>query len=454
LIGYQNTGLWTRSFGQISDANKEQLEQLTAAYSLFRRRAAELTSQIFKSLPALTLHDVTHLDALWETADLIAGSDYPLNPAEAFVFGGAVLLHDSALCFEAYRGGQEGLRESVEWRDAFAALSVKHPSAPEADKAKHADFFALRALHASRAADLANEYWTDPEGERFYLIENVELRKHFGQLIGKIASSHHWPIEDLTSRLQSQLNAPAFLPANWRVDPIKVACLLRCADAVHLDSRRAPDFLRALISIHGVSQDHWKAQNWLQRPDYDKSDPDAASIIFTSGKSFTEDDADAWWVAYDAIQVVHRELDASARLLESRIQRKESPPFQVRRVTGADSPEIVSKTIQTSGWTPANVKVHVSNIESLIERLGGIQLYGNDQSINVVLRELIQNARDAIVARRSIEDGFQGCIKIILEKEHNKYTIRVEVNRPRIAGGSNFQIGWSHDEQNDEQVFT
>ena len=28
-----------------------------------------------------------------------------------------------------------------------------------------------------------------------------------------------------------------------------------------------------------------------------------------------------------------------------------------------------------------------------------------------------------------------------------------KVNRPGFAGGSNFQIGWSHDEQNDEQVF-
>lgn len=28
-----------------------------------------------------------------------------------------------------------------------------------------------------------------------------------------------------------------------------------------------------------------------------------------------------------------------------------------------------------------------------------------------------------------------------------------EMNRPGFAGGSNFQIGWSHDEQNDEQVF-
>ena len=29
-----------------------------------------------------------------------------------------------------------------------------------------------------------------------------------------------------------------------------------------------------------------------------------------------------------------------------------------------------------------------------------------------------------------------------------------EVNRPGIVGGSNFQIGWSHDKQNDEQVFS
>ena len=30
----------------------------------------------------------------------------------------------------------------------------------------------------------------------------------------------------------------------------------------------------------------------------------------------------------------------------------------------------------------------------------------------------------------------------------------VVLNRPGFAGGSNFQIGWSHDEQNDEHVFS
>ncbi|MBA2593659.1 MAG: hypothetical protein M3495_02490 [Pseudomonadota bacterium] len=47
-------------------------------------------------MPGLTVHDITHLDALWRVADQIAGPDYPINPAEAFVLGGAFLLHDAA----------------------------------------------------------------------------------------------------------------------------------------------------------------------------------------------------------------------------------------------------------------------------------------------------------------------------------------------------------------------
>ena len=78
-----------------------------------------LTSRIAVSLPELTIHDVSHLDALWEVASVVAGSDFPLNPTEAYVFGASVLLHDAGLCFEAYSGGRAALRETLEWRDAY-----------------------------------------------------------------------------------------------------------------------------------------------------------------------------------------------------------------------------------------------------------------------------------------------------------------------------------------------
>lgn len=407
-------------------AHEDAYSLLKGAYKTFRERAAALTSQIAKALPNLTIHDVTHLDALWGTADLIAGDDYPLNPAEGFVLGGAILLHDAALCFEAYQGGQAGLRATVEWRDAFSAIQARNSEASLSEIENEADFAAMRLLHASQAGELTRQVWVTPEGEALYLIESYELRKHYGQLIGDIASSHHWSIEDVASKLQMQLNAPAGLPREWRVDPVKIACLLRCADAAHLDSRRAPDFLRALAALHGVSANHWSAQNWLERVDYDTADPERNAIIYTSGKPFDEMNAEAWWVAYDAIQLVDRELSSSAALLERRPQAEISPPFQVRRVSGAHSPAAANQTIRTVGWTPRAVEIHVGNLERLISKLGGEKLYGDAQSLIIVLRELIQNARDAVVARSAIDPSYKGSIRVTHKADGNRHTLIVE----------------------------
>lgn len=451
MSNFRDTGLWRRAF--IADgAGNDPHALLTATYSTFRERAATLTGQIAKALPRLTIHDVTHLDALWETADLIAGDGYPFNPAEAFVFGGAVLLHDAALCFEAYTGGQSGLREHVEWKDAFAAIETQHAGIPLDEKLDEADFSAMRSLHASRAAELGTASWIDPDGEAIYLIENLELRKHYGALIGQVAASHHWPIEDVLSKLPHQLNALPSMPREWRVDPVKVACLLRCADAAHIDSRRAPDFLRALANLHGVSADHWTAQNWLERVDRDTDDPDGRSLLFTSGKAFSEKDAQSWWVAFDAIRLVDRELRASADLLERRQQRLESPAFHMQRVTGATSPEVANETIRTNGWMPKAVEIHVGNLERLITQLGGTKLYGDTQILVVALRELIQNARDAIAARRVLDKDFAGRIKVDIAKQEGTHVVTVSDDGVgmsyRVATGPLLDFGssfWASD---------
>jgi hypothetical protein len=238
----------------------------------------------------LTIHDETHLDALWETADLISGHGYPLNPLEGFVFGGAILLHDAALCFEAYEGGKESLRQTLEWKDCYAAEIDRNPLEAESSLSASADFAALRPLHAKQASILGQRAWTTPQGDQIFLIDDYELRTRYGSIIGLVAASHHWSIEDVGSKLRSQVNAPGTFPRVWRVDPVKIACLLRCADATHIDSRRAPDFLYALARRQGLSADHWKAQNWLARADIDQSDPSGTSLLFTSNRDFDEND--------------------------------------------------------------------------------------------------------------------------------------------------------------------
>ncbi|WP_322515915.1 ATP-binding protein [Rhodopseudomonas palustris] len=428
---FERTHLWKCLFGDDAMfSHPQKVEQLRVALRSLRDNAAALTSQIYKSFPNLTVHDVTHLDALWETATLITGPAYPCNPMEIFVLGGAIALHDAALCYEAYTGGRDEVRASTQWKDSFAAEIQTNPNRPIAEIQDSADFAAIRLLHAEQAKILLEREWKDPDTlQSRFLLDDVDLRKQYGALIGKIAASHHWDIDDLTERLQQQVYAPGNWPADWRVDPVKLACILRCADAAHIDNRRAPDFLYALIKHHGVSRDHWKAQNWLARADIDQSDPAGDSIAITSIREFSEVDFKAWWVAYDAITLVDKEIRSSNQLLESRKNSASSPPFKIKRVSGADSPKLASRYIRTNDWIPWNAILHVGNVEKLVRSIGGESLYGTSEKMLVVLRELIQNARDAILARRRLEEGFDaGRILIRVLKQKTGWQLQVEDN--------------------------
>jgi hypothetical protein len=333
------TGLWRSSLGLVppSEADKPSVERLRNAYLKLREHAKVLTEHIRQSVPSLTVHDITHLDALWELADLIAGPDYPVNPLEGFVLGGAILLHDSALCFEAYEGGQDGLRNSTIWKDAYASISRDREDRSADEINRLADFAALRSLHAARGSELGTAYWETPGKERLYLIDDADLRAFYGSLIGEIASTHHWTIERVEGDLRKQIGSSSEFPREWRVDPVKIACLLRCADAAHLDDRRAPLFLWALTKPSDDSLDHWAAQNWLARAEIDQSAPERNRLLFTSQRNFRREDAGAWWVAYDAIEVVDKEIKASNAVLKAG-NRSEAPPFKVEGVTAAGHP--------------------------------------------------------------------------------------------------------------------
>jgi hypothetical protein len=138
------TYLWAISLGS-KDADQEierKKELLRSVLLRFREHASVVTSRISATFPELTVHDVTHLDALWEIADVIAGENYPLNPLEAFVFGGAILLHDAAHCFEAYEGGQLAVRSTLAWRDAFASETAAHPNESLEKLEQYCDFTA------------------------------------------------------------------------------------------------------------------------------------------------------------------------------------------------------------------------------------------------------------------------------------------------------------------------
>jgi hypothetical protein len=426
---FKNTSLWRRTLSSqgTSDTHAEPRTILREAYLAMRKNASELVKLIPGDCRPLTVHDITHLDALWEMADLIAGSDFSINPAESFVFGAAVLIHDAGMTVAAFPGGMTEITQTMAWSDTVYAFYRKR-GLPEPNRdAVHNPptafkeeilFHVLRVLHAQQAEKLISTRWKIPgSNEDVCLLENQHLRVEYAESIGKIAHSHNWDLERLNTELRDTVGAATELPLEWTVNEIKVACLLRCADAAHIDHRRAPSMLYALSKPKGTSDTHWRFQHKLRKPTLLHG-----SLLYSSGQDFALDEAQAWWLCYDAIRMIDHELSSSNALL----QDIETGMFAVSRVYGAESPRILARHVRPLGWRPVDAEIKVSDPAQLANTLGGRNLYG--RGAYAPIRELLQNAADAIRARRRLEDRdvAWGRIRLILESAGSDTWLHVD----------------------------
>ncbi|NTG32635.1 hypothetical protein G6K91_00005 [Agrobacterium rhizogenes] len=411
-MSIEKTKLWIQSLSDPRDDASAD-EQLYFADCILgmRERVGPLVELIRRDMPGYTVHDMTHLDALWETASLLAGPNLILNPPEAFVFGGAVLLHDAAMSLAAYPGGISELKETIEYQD-FSAL---RPTATEAELLSET----LRMLHARSAEALATQKWhsnnSGASGTDHYLIERSDPRDSYGASIGTIAHSHWWPIGRVERELDRHLGP---MPAKTKndVDLLKLACLLRVADAIHLDRRRAPTFTRVLDRPQGYSDQHWQFQNRLAFP---RLHGDA--LQFTSGQPCPIEEADSWWLGYEALSIADKELRETDALLRDRRHFG----LAARRIKSIADPVELAQDIPVVGWKPIDTRVHVSDVYKIVRTLGGSKLYGDDPRASI--RELLQNCVDAVHARRRLQDLPKwGSITVSLEREGEEHWLVIE----------------------------
>lgn len=429
----EQSKLWKQTLGATggTDAEETFRERLRSSFRSFRNRVEILANQISGDIKSLTVHDIKHIDALWETADTILGDNYPVTPTEAFVLGGAFLVHDLGLALASYPNGLDELKSDPLWQDtAIKILRAKAGYAPcenevselAPDVEKLVMEEVLRLRHAKRAENLVTvSYRHEDRDTEYRLLEDVELRESYGHLIGRIAYSHWWPIEDVSSDSDMNRCIGAFPdgPKGWTINPLKLAIILRATDACHLSAERAPGFLRALTKPGGISGLHWRIQEYLQKPIAVNK-----RLQITSAKRVPVEDIAAWWVGHDLLQVADRELrDAEVVLSDA-----ELPLFDVHGVAGCSSPKQLAKHIPTDGWVPVDSSIRVTDVGSLVKKIGGEALYGSDPSIP--LRELLQNARDAVVGRRKkMKYGSDwGMISVKLWQDDQTEMLEVEDN--------------------------
>ncbi|MBB4365234.1 hypothetical protein GGD65_006300 [Bradyrhizobium sp. CIR18] len=215
---FRHTWLWRQAFQEPrSDSSIEDQEFFRVQYLSIRERAALLVSRIATDLPCMTVHDVSHLDALWDTASAVAEGAVDVNPAEGFVLGESILLHDAAMSLAAYPGGLDEVPSTIAWKDTVARPPWHQkwrkrkirPRQPPAEIVRRVVPDVLRQLHAVRAEVLAEQAWRAADGSQIYLVEDSELRRSYGPTIGQIAHSHWWSVQRLEQKFSGDLGALA-----------------------------------------------------------------------------------------------------------------------------------------------------------------------------------------------------------------------------------------------------
>ncbi len=347
----------------------------------------------------------------------------------------------------AYPKGKEELKNEPVWRDTVASILKKELNRKiteedflslDTEVEKTATENVLRLLHAKQAEKLALISWENNKEENVHLIDNKDLRESYGNIIGLIAHSHWWTIREIENKLSNILGAPGIFPSNWTIDSIKLACILRIADATQIDDRRAPFFLRTIRKPSGISKDHWHFQQKLYQPRLERN-----RLIYTSKSPFVLQDVDSWWICFDTLKMIDQELkEVDSLLVDTNRQR-----LNANSIASIESPTRLSRLITVDGWQPVDTKIKVTNVAKIVNNLGGSQLYG-DNGI-VPLRELIQNSSDAIRARRVLEEEESsfGDIKIKIGKDNFGQYIEVEDNgigmSPKVLRGPFLDFGES-----------
>ena len=415
-IDFRKTKLWKDTIGKNDPDNKECIEKLRNSFESVHEKIADSLGNVRKQFPDYTAHDVSHADALWKMSDVILDdSDLTLNPLEGYILGCSFLFHDLGMCSDVY--AVQSLEETDFWKDSYSIFrkDLDEPAARE-----KANEVAIRKFHPETASVLPVKcFKKDPEF--FYFIEDQSLRSSFGNIIGKIAASHGKSVEKIEDDFANQiLPCPINFPKDWGINVLKLASILRIADAIHITSDRVPFSLWITHRFSDVeSKKHWQFHKKLSGISVDKG-----RLVYQSSSPFTKNERESWWLCYDTLKMINQELlDVDALF-----SRHNIPSLGAYCVKNIDSPKSISRQIEVEGWTPVESQMKVTNVSGLINSLGGSALYGNNDF--VPLRELVQNASDAIRAKRLMDEKGEkwGDIYIRVKDVPDGTVIEVEDN--------------------------
>lgn len=334
----------------------------------------KLSEEVLGHIPSFfsnyTLHDISHSSRVIHHSSFFLEEDLSLYSdlhLAMIIYAG--LMHDYGMYVSELK--HKEIEHFLEERnDKYNEMSPDEKYLCEQNY--------LRDIHADRVKEVVNESASLKDS-----ISNILSYDHsydISEEIYKICASHTKDCEWILDNLDSERTY-----GNEIINPAHIAILLRLGDCLDIDAQRAPVLLCELLHIKGYSKEEWNKH--LPISNYDKvTTHNSLKIIRFDGET---NDPDIYRNTEDYIDWIRSEIPKINGIVEN----YDSPfCFEIDRN--------IIDTIKTIGFTKSEYNFTLS-YDKLSKLLMGEHIYGSKQ---VGLRELLQNAIDAIQTMKALYD--------------------------------------------------
>lgn len=349
-----------------------------------------------------TKHDISHINQMLNLLDiLIPESTFTqLTDADSLLIVLSIYFHDLGMLVtkNEYKN-RETNTSYMAFRTSYIndkrnAESLRLFEESMRERFVYQEY--VRKRHGQRISD-----WLTNSNGDFYDSEVVEivrgmvegLKPMFIQDIAKVCASHNE--DDIDDFDKYPVKRPYGLKPREIGNVNYAAIILRTADMMHITSDRTPSILLSLISpTNPVSQLEWSKQSQVSAV-YAKSMVDADGNVDNQKQSDTLavsgyfEDEKGYFALMEYLQYARRQIQQSFRINE-KAKKKYATTYEF------PWKEINDEEVDAKDFEKRQLVFSVDQ-QKILDLLVGETLYNN---LNVSLRELSQNAIDAVKVRR------------------------------------------------------
>ncbi len=317
-------------------------------------------------MPEYTLHDIAHSIKILDIIDKILPSKINLNIVELQILIYATFLHDIGMVIN--RDEASELKKTNE----FEKITIEFGQEVKEDEILTE---LIRRTHVQRSLEYVDKFKKDFAP---YQIDFKYNKIDVSSYIKNVIESHELPVKNLKDKTKFPTDK---LIDNKRVNIQFLAILLRLGDIMDFDIQRTPYFLFKHINIKNqTSLMEWKKHMAIDGVEITEDMIEYQATCVDSGTHRKIEDFLSW---------IEFERKESISLLDE--EKNENYYLNVRKE--------VKYHITPNGYIYNNLELHL-NYEKVLNILMGTNLY---DSVNIFLRELLQNSYDACKYRKELE---------------------------------------------------